>query len=292
MNSALGLVVFRAGRGPREQTHVFSAMALSVAMWSLTNALFRLGLSLEMVTLWAQLSYASALATGAALLHFAWIYPRHMKVSWRTKWTLWLLGLAVAVLSFIPNLMIQGIDLEARRIVTGPGIIALALYMVSTLVLALSLFFRQQSHLRGKARAQARYVLFGSLLTAVFGLTFNLLFPLLGDYRFVWVGPLSSLFFVGFSAYSIVAHRLFDIKVIIRRTLVYSMLLTILAGLFAALEKSLEQLLSPLVGGSNFGTQLIAALLVGFAIDPIKRALHNTVTNLLFPGEKPGDNEE
>jgi hypothetical protein len=123
-------------------------------------------------------------------------------------------------------------------------------------------------------------------------LVFNLFLPLRGDYHWVFLGPLCSLFFVGFSAYSIVAHHLFDVRLLIRRTLVYTLLLAALTGAFAAFEKGVEHLLRPHLGSDSFATDLIAALLVGFAVDPLKRQLHHLVSSRLFKHEPPGDERE
>lgn len=91
---------------------------------------------------------------------------------------------------------------------------------------------------------------------------------------------------MGLSAYSIIAHQLFDVRVLIRRTLVYSALLTVMAGSFAAFENGLEHLLSPLLGkGDSFMTDLVAALVVGLAVDPLKRTLHHFVSHRLFKDE-------
>lgn len=156
---------------------------------------------------------------------------------------------------------------------------------------AFALFWHNQAHLRRRRRAQAQLVLYGSALTAVCGLFFNLLLPLLGDYRWVGLGPLSSLFFVGFSAYAIIAQQLFDVRLLIRRTFVYSLLLAVLAGSFAVLEKGMEHLLLPLLGREHsFSGDLVAALLVGFAADPLKRWLRHIASNRLFQGEE-GDEE-
>lgn len=187
--------------------------------------------------------------------------------------------------------MIQNVDVSARRIETAPGVYLVALFMLGTSAYAFALFYHNQKHLRGRRRAQARLVFYGSALTAVLGLFFNLALPLLGDYRWVGLGSLCSLFFVGFSAYAIIAQRLFDVRLLIRRTFVYSLLLAALAGTFAVLEKGMEHLLLPLLGqGHTFSTDLVAALIVGFAADPLKRWLRHIATHKLFQGE--GGDEE
>jgi hypothetical protein len=288
VNALLGLIVARASR--REENRVFSLVAFSVALWTLANALFRRAATIEDATLWAQVAYIAALATAATFLHFAWVYPQrahsHPRAALADKAALYAVGTVVAVYAAVPGLVIRGIDLPAGRILTGPGLWMVALFMLVTSTIAFWRLLHSQNRLDGRQRAQARYVLLGSALTAVLGLFFNLFLPLLGNYQFVWLGPLCSLFFVGFSAYSIVAHHLFDVRLLIRRTLVYTLLLSALAGAFTALEKGLEHWLLPFLGHEGgFATDLVAALVVGFAVDPLKRALHHFVASKLFQNE-------
>ncbi len=283
VNAALGAVVVWQSR--REQNAAFALTALCVALWTLTNALFRVTDSTALATLWAQLSYVAALGTAAAFLHFAWSFPQPGGTL-RGRRLVWSLGASVAALCFVPGAIIERVDVPLQRIVTAPGVYLVALFMLVTSGYAFALFFRNQKHLRRKRQAQARLVLYGSSLTALLGLFFNLLLPLLGDYRFVWLGPLSSLFFVGFCAYAIVATHLFDVRLLIRRTFVYSVLLALLAGSFAVLEKALEHLIGPLLGHQNsFAGDLVAALLVSVAADPLKRWLRHLASTRFFLGE-------
>lgn len=287
-NGTLGLIVLLRER--REQNVAFALTALFVALWTLTNALFRLSSTTAAATLWAQLSYVAALGTAAAFLHFAWNFPQPSGSRTGRK-MVWTLAILIGVLAFVPGALIQSVDVASRRIETAPGVYLVALFMLAASGYAFTVFYRHQEHLRGKRRAQARLVLYGSALTAVFGLFFNLLLPLLGDYRWVGLGPLSSLFFVGCTAYAIVAQQLFDVRLLIRRTFVYSLLLAALAGTFAVLEKGMEHLLLPLLGAQHtFSGDLVAALLVGFAADPLKRWLRHIASNRLFQGEE-GDEE-
>ncbi len=283
VNAALGGVVLWQSR--REQNLAFALTAFFVALWTLTNALFRVTSSASVATLWAQLSYVAALGTAAAFLHFAWSFPQTGGSVWARR-LVWSLGAIVAALCFVPGAVIERVDISLQRILTAPGVYLVALFMVVTSGCAFALFWRNQRHLRRTPQAQARLVLYGSSLTAVLGLFFNLLLPLLGNYRWVWLGPLSSLFFVGFCSYAIIATHLFDVRLLVRRTFVYSFLLAALAGSFAVLEKGMEQLLLPLLGsGHSFSGDLAAALVVGFAADPLKRWLRHIATNQLFQGE-------
>jgi hypothetical protein len=69
---------------------------------------------------------------------------------------------------------------------------------------------------------------------------------------------------------AILRYRLWDIDIIIRRTLVYLPLTAILAGVFAASIKLLQTLFSPLSGESSGTATALTTLIVVAAFDPIK----------------------
>lgn len=285
-NVLLAWVILRHA-AKREENRIFAITCLAVALWTLTNALFRLTTSQSTAILWAQLSYAAALALGASFLHFSWIFPtRNPFIAPQRKWALWFVALLVTIASFLPGLVIQEVNLSERRILTAPGIWLIAVFMLVTTGLAFSRFWHSQARLHGSAQEQARYVLFGAGLTAVFGLFFNLFLPLFNNYQWVWAGPVCSIFFVGFSVYAIVAHHLFDIKILIRRTLVYSLLIGLLAMVFSGLEMLLTNAAEIVLGEEDaFIARLLTALIVSLGIQPVRQALERWVHKLLFRKE-------
>lgn len=299
INLALALVVF-GYRPARIVNRVFAVTGASVALWTLTNALFRLSTSVAAATLWAQLSYVAALMTAASLLQFSRLYPadkeqsRHEGSKSREQGEtialilLWMGAAALSALAFLPGAVIRDVDLDTGRIITNGGVYLIALFMLATLGIAFATFYIKQQRTRGIARAQARYVLTGSALTAVIGLFCNLLLPLSNNYGWVWLGPVSSLFFVGFSVYSIVAHHLFDIRLLIRRTLVYALLLSGLTALFSVLVLGLTNALQSLLGARTptFFINLVAALGIGLGVEPLRHWLERVTDGFLFQREQ------
>src|SRR5262249_56974280 len=71
-------------------------------------------------------------------------------------------------------------------------------------------------HTTGFARAQLHYVFLGAGLTAAGALTLGVVVPLItGSSRFGVYGPYFTLLWLGFTAHSIVRHRLMDVRVVI-----------------------------------------------------------------------------
>jgi uncharacterized membrane protein YeaQ/YmgE (transglycosylase-associated protein family) len=77
-------------------------------------------------------------------------------------------------------------------------------------------------------------------------------------------------------AIAILRYRLWDIDIIIRRTLVYLPLTAILAGVFAASTRLLQTLFSP-SGQQSGATTALTTLIVVAAFDPIKALLQRLV---------------
>jgi hypothetical protein len=288
-NLALALFVLR--HNPKIETNrVFALTALSASVWAITNALFQFVASSEIVALAAQFSYLSAIVLGASFLHFAWIFPRHRRISNSVKYWLWSVALVVGLLSFVPGTVIRSIDLSGHRsIETAPGVYLIAAFMVVSSLWAFSTFAWHHSSLHRVAREQSRWVLTGSALTASIGLVCNLFLPLLGNYSLVWLGPVSTLFFVGFSIYAIVAHRLFDIRLIIKKTLVYSLLVAAIGAGYSGVEHGLTEVLQQSLQNSSYAwiANIGGALVVSLFAAPLRHWLEKQLSRVIYHHHEP-----
>lgn len=84
-------------------------------------------------------------------------------------------------------------------------------------------------------RHQVNYLFIGAVLTLFFSSTTNIFLPLLFNYYDAqYIGPLGVFFIIGCLTYAIVKHRLMDIKLVMRQSLVFviSLLVVIAPALF------------------------------------------------------------
>ena len=284
-NAALSAVVF-LNRPKALVNRLFALTALSAAGWAGTNALFQFTDSVRVATLTAQASSVSSLLMSASFLHFSWVYPVRTPARRLRAYLLWASTLLLCLLSLWPGAVDRSVEIEGtRRVITAPGFYLVALFLFGTALTAFFIFGRHTLRLNGTLREQALYVLTGAGVTAFFGIIFNLIFPLFGDYRFVWLGPSCSLFFVGGTVYSIIAHHLFDIRLVIKRTAVYSLLLAGIAGGYSAVEYLLTELLNSLSPGatSPLATQIAGAVVVSLFVSPVRKWLERKIHRLLYP---------
>jgi hypothetical protein len=76
---------------------------------------------------------------------------------------------------------------------------------------------------------------------------------------------------------AILRYRLFDIDLVINRTLVYGPLTAIMAGVFAALSNILQRLFLALTGTQSDLAVIVSALVVAMAFAPIRGRLQDLV---------------
>jgi hypothetical protein len=138
-------------------------------------------------------------------------------------------------------------------------------------------------------RCQTRWVVYGLTVAFLGTLGYNLLavlFPALTDparggllydlarapvtYSFVLAIPIT----IGIS---ILRFKLWDIDLIIDRTLVYIGVTAVLAGLYSALTTLLEQVSVALTGGESVAALVLTTLIITSAFTPVKDALDSIV---------------
>ncbi len=133
-----------------------------------------------------------------------------------------------------------------------------------------------------RVRRQMAFVGVGMLATGGISLVTNALLPFgFGYFGLCDVGALSTVFFVLAVAYATFIHRLFDLRVVVRETLVYGVLMTFVLGAYSSAVFVLSQHLTE---GAEKLTQFVV-LFLAFSFDPLRRFLEEKTDRLLF-GER------
>ena len=188
-------------------------------------------------------------------------------------------------MSFI-NLIVDGIHYKnGIQYNEGPLFIPYALLLASFFVVGCIILALKYRILRGVEKLQTIYFFYGISISAFFALLFNLVIANIN-----YIPPQTSrfgvygiTFLVGATAYSIIKHRLLDIEVIIRRSVIYSVLLAILVGLYSLLVFGLNRIFLP-GGTAGFPriTDLIAIVIVAFTVDPLKKFIEKSTDRVFF----------
>lgn len=83
-------------------------------------------------------------------------------------------------------------------------------------------------------------------------------------------------------AFSILRYRLWDIDLLVNRTLVYSILVATLGFVFIMTTYVSERMLESLLGENSFVTSLGSAVLVAYLVDPVKKRTEHFVDRRFY----------
>lgn len=172
--------------------------------------------------------------------------------------------------------------------VPGPAIPAFAGLVGYFILSAFITLFKKYKQAKGVLKSQLQYLIIGVIGSVLLIFITNFLFVIVLEITALLpLGPTYTLIFIGSAAYAIVAHQLFDIRVIIRRTVVYSGLLAFtlltysMIVFFFAEIFGRQQSLDP----RTFIANLAAATLIAFGFEPLRRWLTAITDKYLFKAE-------
>ncbi len=163
-------------------------------------------------------------------------------------------------------------------------------FMIWGLIVGYSHFklFSSYLHSTGKLKSQILYLLIGSGLGFSGGIT-NFL-PVFGINLYP-IGNFTIPVYCFISSYAILRHRLMDINVVIRKSMVYSIVAGILTSLFViivlALTKLLSNVASDVAGVTSFILTVIAALIIAILFNPLKDKIQSFIDRSFY--KKPHD---
>ena len=268
-----------------EVNKTFVLFTAATAVWIFTNLMVDLSTTNGQALFWGRATIVGPLFMPTILLYFSYIFPGkkefHLKPFYYFIFLLPLLLLFVVPTSW--NMESVRITKAGVEVVVGPAYTFFLLFVITYMGFALIKLFLKYRKAIGIEKMQLRYVFFGLFLSIVLSTVANLLLPILGVSTFASLGPSSTLIFIGFVSYSIVKHRLLDIEVIIRRSLVYSTLLAILIAMYSGLVFVLNSFFLPgETGVFPRATDVIAIILVAFTIDPLRRIIERSTDKVFF----------
>ncbi len=217
-NSILGLFIYLSNR--KEPVNInFFIFSITATMWGVTMFLFRSFPEFNSDGFFARILYASAATIPFVFLYFIRFFPTSRFGMTRIKIQLLSVPfLIVFSLALLPNMLI----VSSYQPVVGEPIIVFnklfhtfyALYITSYFSICYFLLFYKYYKSEGIEKIQLAYVITGTLVATMIGVSTNLIFPYFGDFKFNWMGQIGVISMIGAIAYSIMKHKLFNMKVL------------------------------------------------------------------------------
>jgi len=194
------------------------------------------------------------------------------------------IGLSFAISSITTNWIIQGLCYYPWYPYPRGGILHpfLVLHCASLAYFSLKLMFNalRNPSLSHKQRNHLKY-----MISAILALSFGIV-DFIGNYNV----PIHEIGYIPASAYliittiAIIRHQLMDIQIVIRKSLVYSSLITLITLIFLTLVLIIEKLSQNYIGYQNILYSVILSIIVALIFIPLKNKIQTYVDTIFFKG--------
>ncbi len=279
LNILLGLFVLCRKQGVMSTTYGF--FAVSFGGWVLS---IFLTLSSTVPEFWGGMAFFFATFGIGFIFLFSLIFPENRKISRRNIILIFSPVLILGIASFT-DLMIQSVSVH-KGYITGTFGPFMQIYQIfAPLYIFSALFMLLKKYRRGDGlqKLQLKYTLIGVALFIGPAVTTNVILPLwFNIYSLNAVGPLFSIFMVSFITYAIVRHRLLDLRVVIQRGLIYTLLFIVIVGFYLALVSILGYGFQQVTNATILFSAGITTIMGIFTVPAIDRYFRSTTDHIFF----------
>lgn len=203
---------------------VFFFLCLFASIWAIGIASFTYPI-LFSGKMGLRIAFFGASFLTATLLYFVQLFPKEKYLSKKINF-LFVGSLAlIGIISIFSSLIVKNIEYRDTTVIHkeyGPLYPIFGILFLLTLILSLVISFRKYKTLEGLIKKQSGYLFAGLFISFVLATITNLICPLfkIGPPYISQYGPLSLIFFIGFTTLAITRYHLFEIKVILTELLV------------------------------------------------------------------------
>ncbi len=283
-NLTLGLAVW--WKNPSQLVNRrFALLSIAVAGWTLSNGyVITYGHGPAGVT-WARAAFLCAAAIPLTFFLFVSVFPTARPSPPPAVTRLFLIcGLVVFGLTATPLIarstsLLNGV----LHVVYGPLHPVFAAYLIGGLAYSLVFLHRKRRILTGAEQLQVRYMFLGTLLAIVGGTITNLVIPLVfRSSKFSHFGPLFTILMVSLIAHAIIRYRLMNIRVAIRRGMVYLLSIAAVSAAFLAILSVASRLLATGADSLPDWLELLLVVFLAVIFNPLKDTVQTWVDRYFF----------
>lgn len=267
-------------------SRAFAFWSLCVAFWSLGYFVWLFTESYSSALFWTRFLMAGAIVIPASFLHFTYCYLGKDEIL-KNKLIVnstYIFAICYIFLDFSP-LFIKTV--ESRYWfrwwpVPGPTYHIYQFYFLAVVVYTHILFFKDTFKAKGIARKQLMFVSVGTAIAYLGGSTNFFLWyniPIPPVLNFLVLGYVALIF------YAVLNYGLWDIEVVIKRTLVFAGLLLMVMGIVAIATGLTQGYMSRYLRTSPTLSMILAGLLIVAVYDPTRKFLINLTDRYLFQKE-------
>lgn len=286
LNVGLGIIVLLKNR--RNSANIlFSLFAMILGAWMVFNYFGRDPSLNHYLLNW--LNIVTLIIPPIALyllllfsLYFTNIAPR------KNKYFVWIGGISAVIMAYFGTT--KGV-FEGYALVNGINGVKFGdqtpiymFYIIAIVVLEVGVLWYSLRNLRGLARARTKYMAISLFLTLAILIFTNLVLPFMyGIYSLIIYGLFASIIVVGGFAYAIIKLRLFDIRLVIARSIAYALLTFTLGSAYAIVTFQIGGIIfnNSSIGLPQQSFGIATAIILAFTFQPL-RGFFEKITDKVF----------
>jgi len=261
----------------------FCYFGVSIIFWSFGYFLWQLSDNYNDALFWCRILTIGSCFISPTFLHFSLILIEKFNQYYKTLIITYILSTILSLLSFTPLLVA---DVQPRLFFPfwpspGNAYFLLIILFVITISYSLFLTYKRYKEVTGAKRNQLKYVFLGIFIGFLGGAT-N--FPLWYDIPLPPYGNILAGFIGIFIAYAIVKHQLMDIRIVIKKSIIYSISIATISILYLLSIFILEKLAQKLFGYSSLAISIGTAFLLGLFFIPLRYKIQYFMDCYFFKG--------
>lgn len=280
-SAALGIFVFIQGK-QKAQSNLLAILAMIISLWCLFQIFGEISNDKNIVLLWTRMNIAAASFIPIIYIHFVLVFTKRLRrKNVFLLFLTYLLGLVFIILDFTPHFIA---DIAPRQEfkyypIGGAAYPFFAVFIVSVALYALLQLFLSLRKSFGRKRNQIFYIILASIIgyagaISAFAPAFNLNFPVLT--------PIAMPLYVALMVYAIVKHRLLDIRVVIRKGLIYSILTIFFTLIYGLSILLLNKFFEGLGAQSPILSTVVTVFLFIVLFQPLRDEVQKIIDRLFF----------
>lgn len=229
-NLVLGIYALKFN-SKRAENRYFALFTFTVAVWIVVFYCSLVDYSLWLVR--ASMVLAAVWTYSLFLFAYAFTYQ---KVKKKLLYSMHAIVVFMSLLSLSPLVFSSSTIREGQPFpVPGSGMPLFFLYAVGFLIASTYLVTRNIWHKHPMRKHQAIFIAIGLNLTVITITFSNFISVLVFETRALFpLGMLSTLFFVGMTAYAMTRYRFLDVRVVFKKSLIYGGILFAITGIYVA----------------------------------------------------------
>jgi signal transduction histidine kinase len=234
LNFSLGVLIFISGKNKKINI-VYSLNIVAIISWIITMFFYR-SAPKETSLLWCTILYITPTLIASSFLYFTYIFPSQKEkyIWWRTI-LIFGINLAIIVMIIWPGFVIKEVNIrpgQEKEIIFTQYYWFYFLYTLSFFSFGFLRLFIKHFKNRGIERLQIIYLVTGYSLAANLAFATNLIMPWIGFFFLNWLGQVFTCIMVAFTTYAILKYRLMDIRIVVKKTIVYFLSAGFVYGMF------------------------------------------------------------